>query len=167
MGPGRRFLIIDFTIGFNDPSAFGGGNITEAITQTVPLLAEARALALPVAHTRIVYAEDGSDANIHTLKVPRLRQLTESNLASHFVPELTPLSGEIVIRKKLPSAFFGTDLIGLLTAKGVDTLLIAGCTTSGCRYSHFKSPLASQTDVVAADCSQFYARPSSPLCPRL
>lgn len=125
-------LIIDFTVGFNDPDAFGGGNIGDAIRNTVPLLATARRVRMPIAHTRIVYAEDGSDANVHTLKVPRLKLLTESNPLSHFVPELAPQPGEIVIRKRLPSAFFGTDLGGMLVAKGVDTLIVAGCTTSGC-----------------------------------
>ena len=41
-------------------------------------------------------------------------------------------AGEIVIRKTQASAFFGTDLAAHLIYRGVDTLLIAGCTTSGC-----------------------------------
>jgi maleamate amidohydrolase len=134
MGAGRRpaLLVVDFTVGFNDPSAFGGGNISEAIIETISLLAKVRERGWPVAHTRIVYAQDGSDANVHCLKVPRLRTLTEDNPLSHFVPELQPLAGEIIIRKRLPSAFFGTDLAGMLIGRGVDTLLVAGCTTSGC-----------------------------------
>ena len=134
IGFGRRpgLLIVDFTLAFNDPKAFGGGNISEAIKNTVPILVEARRRRLPIAHTQIIYARDGSDANIHTLKVPRLLTLTPDNPLSDFVPELKPAPGEIVVRKRLPSAFFGTDLAGLLIAKGIDTLLIAGCTTSGC-----------------------------------
>jgi maleamate amidohydrolase len=134
MGFGRALglLIVDFTRAFNDAKVFGGGNISAAVANTVPLLAEARRRGLPVAHTQIVYAGDGSDKNVHTLKVPRLLTLTPDNPLSEFVPELKPKAGEIVIRKRLPSAFFGTDLSGILMARGVDTLLIAGCTTSGC-----------------------------------
>src|SRR5258706_7793827 len=90
MGFGKRpaLLIVDFTVGFNDPAAFGGGNISTAVANTVPLLEKARALRLPIAHTRIVYADDASDTNVHCLKVPRLLTLTENNPASHFVPEL-------------------------------------------------------------------------------
>jgi maleamate amidohydrolase len=119
MGAGRHpaLLVVDFTVGFNDPSAFGGGNISEAITETIGLLARVRERGWPVAHTRIVYAEDGSDANVHCLKVPRLRTLTESNPQSHFVPELQPLPGEIIVTKRLPSAFFGTDLAGMPSAE--------------------------------------------------
>ena len=155
MGFGKRpgLLIVDFTVGFNDPASFGGGNIAEAVRNTVPLLAKARSLGMPVAHTRIVYADDGSDINVHCLKVPRLLALTEDNPASHFVPELMPVKGEVVIRKRLPSAFFGTDLGGMLLAKGVDTLVIAGCTTSGCvRASTLDAMCHGFRPMVVSDC---------------
>jgi maleamate amidohydrolase len=155
MGAGKRpaLLVVDFTIGFNDPASFGGGNISAAIAQTVTLLARVRDRGWTVAHTRIVYAEDGSDANVHCLKVPRLLTLTESNPQSHFVPELKPLSGEVVIVKRLPSAFFGTDLAGILIGRGVDTLFIAGCTTSGCvRASTLDAMCHGLRPMVVRDC---------------
>ena len=58
MGQRPALLIVDFVNGFADPDQFGGGNIGEAIDNTRELLAEARALGLPVAFTRVVYAED-------------------------------------------------------------------------------------------------------------
>jgi maleamate amidohydrolase len=155
MGFGKRpgLLIVDFTVGFNDPAAFGGGNISQAVTRTVGLLEQVRSLGLPVAHTKIVYAEDGSDTNVHCLKVPRLLTLTPSNAASDFVPELKPRKGEIVITKRLPSAFFGTDLAGMLVAKDVDTLMIAGCTTSGCvRASTLDAMCHGFRPMVVSDC---------------
>ena len=54
--------MVDFTVGFNDPEMFGGGNIAPAIERTRGLLAFFRAQRLPVAFTRVVYADDGSDA---------------------------------------------------------------------------------------------------------
>ena len=45
---------------------------------------------------------------------------------------LEPADDELVISKQYPSAFFGTSLASTLTAKGVDTLIITGLTTSGC-----------------------------------
>jgi maleamate amidohydrolase len=62
MGPRPALLIIDFVHGFTDPAHFGGGNIGEAIVATQALLTLARAKGWPVAHTRVVYADDGSDA---------------------------------------------------------------------------------------------------------
>lgn len=37
-----------------------------------------------------------------------------------------------LVVKQYASAFFGTSLASLLTAHGVDTLILAGCSTSGC-----------------------------------
>ena len=47
-------------------------------------------------------------------------------------PRLEPTSTEAVIEKRYASAFFGTPLAATLTAAGVDTLIVTGCTTSGC-----------------------------------
>jgi maleamate amidohydrolase len=125
-------LIIDFIQGFADPGSFGGGNIDAAIVCTRGLLAEARTRNWPVVHTRVVYQDDGADANIFALKVPTILALREDAQGSQIVPQLQPVSGEFVLRKTNPSAFFGTSLAGWLSQRGVQTLLIAGCTTSGC-----------------------------------
>lgn len=131
-GKSPALMLVDFTVGFCDPNVFGGGNIEEASRQASLLLGFFRQRNLPVVHTKILYEEDGSDANLHTLKVPRLTTLTESNPHSEFAADVMPIRGEIIVRKQLPSAFFGTSLTGILAARGIDTLVIGGCTTSGC-----------------------------------
>src|SRR3546814_3803063 len=70
-------LIVDFVNGFADPAVFGGGNIPAAIAATIPVLAWARERKFPVAHTRIVYADDGSDGNVFSLKIPGMPTLVE------------------------------------------------------------------------------------------
>ncbi|MGI6246898.1 MAG: isochorismatase family protein [Pseudochelatococcus sp.] len=125
-------LIVDFVNGFADPAQFGGGNIPEAIRATVPVLDLFRRRKLPVAHTRIVFADDGSDATLFSRKVPSLLKLTETNPASAIVPELAPLAGELVVRKTQPSGFASTALTGWLAMRGVRSLVICGCVTSGC-----------------------------------
>ncbi|WP_296187414.1 isochorismatase family protein [Pseudomonas sp. UBA1879] len=125
-------LIVDLVEGFADSEIFGGGNIPQAIAQTEHLLAHARSQGWPVAHSRIVFADDGADANVFSLKVPSMLTLTEHAPRSAIVAQLTPVAGELVVRKTLPSAFFGTDLAAWLTFKGVRTLLVAGAVTSGC-----------------------------------
>lgn len=132
--PGRRpaLLLVDFVNGFLDPAIFGGGNCLDALAATVPVLAAARASRCPVVFTRIVYDADRANAGIWCLKAPRLADLTEDNPASHVHPDLAPSSGDYVLRKTQASAFFGTDLAPVLTNWRVDTLLVAGCTTSGC-----------------------------------
>ena len=58
--------------------------------------------------------------------------LTETSPLSQIVPELTPAPGELIVRKQGASAFFDTNLAGWLAFRRVDTVLVAGCTTSGC-----------------------------------
>jgi maleamate amidohydrolase len=131
-GSKAALVMVDFTVGFNDPDLFGGGNIDPAVKRTVGLLDAFRRAKLPVAFTRVVYADDGSDAGVFTKKAPRLTMLTETAPAGQVVPELTPRSGEYMVRKTQASAFFGTGFGAWLTQNAVDTLVITGCTTSGC-----------------------------------
>jgi maleamate amidohydrolase len=125
-------LIVDFVNGFANPERFGGGNIAQAIERTVPLLEYARERKWPIAHTRIVFADDDADRNIFTEKVPGMLTLKERDHDSAIVAELAPHDGELVVRKTVPSAFFGTSLAAWLAQRGVQTLVVAGAVTSGC-----------------------------------
>lgn len=131
-GQRAALIVVDFVNGFIDPEMFGGGNILPAAEATVPVVAAFRDAGLPVVFTRVVYADDGSDAGIWCEKVPRLLELTEANPASQVVDFLTPAPGDIVIRKRQASAFFETGLSSILRQRGVDSVVIAGATTSGC-----------------------------------
>jgi maleamate amidohydrolase len=131
-GRAPALLVIDFVNSFADPEQFGGGNINPAIEHTAVLLAKARQTAIPIAFTRVVYAADGSDAGIFCLKAPSLRKLTEEANGSQVVPQLAPEPNELIVRKTQASAFFETNLRSWLSLHRVDTLLITGCTTSGC-----------------------------------
>ncbi len=59
--------------------------------------------------------------------------LASPDLAAYdFVLEAAPVAGEPIVAKDHPSAFFGTGLITHLVQLGVDTVILTGCTTSGC-----------------------------------
>ncbi len=146
-------LIVDFVNGFADPEIFCGGNIPAAIANTVPLLQAARARGWVIAHSRIVYADDGADHNIFALKVPAMLTLKEQAHRSAIVSELAPATGELVVRKTVPSAFFGTPLAQWLTQRGVQTLVVAGAVTSGCvRASVVDAMSWGFRPVVLSDC---------------
>jgi maleamate amidohydrolase len=70
-GKTPALLVIDFVNGFHDPEILGGGNIAEAVIATVPLLDFFRVHKRPVIFTRIVYAEDGSDARCRGCVISR------------------------------------------------------------------------------------------------
>jgi maleamate amidohydrolase len=153
VGDHPALVIVDFVNGFADPAAFGGGNIRAAIAKTQGLLGLARSMKWPIAFTRVVFADDASDANVFSRKVPSLLSLTEANPLSAVVPELAPLPEELVLRKRLPSAFAGTDLAAWLARRKVDTVIVAGATTSGCVRATVVDAMGSGfLVVVAADC---------------
>ncbi len=155
VGLGLRpaLCVVDFVNGFVDPKVFGGGNIAAAVAKTIGLVAAARSSGLPIAFSRVVFAEDGSDDCVFTRKVPALAALTEHASASQIVPELRPLPGETILRKTQPSAFFGTGYAELLQQQGIDTLIVAGCTTSGCvRATVVDSMSYNFRTIVARDC---------------
>ena len=79
-----------------------------------------------------MFADDGANKNVFCIKVPPLLKLTELAHGSQIVPQLTPVKGELVLRKTSASAFFSTGLSEWLHLRGVDTAVIVGCTTSGC-----------------------------------
>ena len=146
-------LIVDLVVGFADPALYGGGNIPAAIRSTVRALAWARQRGCAVAHTRIVFSEAAVDTDVFCLKVPTLRALTEDAPSGQIVPELQPIRGELVVRKSAPSAFFETNLRSWLTHKRIETLLVAGSTTSGCvRASVVDAMSCGFKPIVLVDC---------------
>lgn len=149
----QRFASWILFNGFVDPGVFGGGNIRAAVANAVGLLAAARRCGLPVAFSRVVFAEDGSDDCVFVRKVPALAGLTEHADVGQIVPELQPLPNELILRKTQPSAFFGTGYAEHLRRQGSDTVIIAGCTTSGCvRASVVDAMSYNFRTIVARDC---------------
>ncbi|MEM7169731.1 MAG: isochorismatase family protein [Pseudomonadota bacterium] len=152
-GSSPAVIVVDFVNGFADPNQFGGGNINHAIGNTVELLSAARDAELPIAYSRVVYADDGADTGVFCLKSPNLAKLTENAHRSKIVDALSPRPGDYIVRKTQPSAFFGTNLSAWLISKGVDTLIITGCTTSGCvRATVVDSMSFNFRTIVVTDC---------------
>ena len=133
---GRRpaLLVIDFVKAYlvKDSPLYAG--VEQARADCEVLLKACRAAGIPVVHTNVVYQPGGRDGGVFFRKVPALRCFeagAHPELAA-FADGLEPVAGETVISKQYASAFFGTSLASTLTALGVDTLLIAGLSTSGC-----------------------------------
>ena len=82
-----------------------------------------------------------------------MKSLTEESFSSQIVEQLKPWNGEYIVRKTQPSAFFGTNLTAWFVSKSVDTVIVTGCTTSGCvRASVIDSMSYNFKTVVATDC---------------
>lgn len=135
VGYGARpaVLVIDMARAFCDPSYKVGCDQTPTVEAIARLLVVARAASIPVYYTTIAYRPDGQDGGVFVKKIPALLELQlDDPAATQIDPRIAPAEGEVVIEKKYPSAFFGTSLGSMLVARGVDTLILSGCSTSGC-----------------------------------
>lgn len=98
------------------------------------LLGEARSLGIPVIHVTGLEGMPGwRDATPRGGGMGEAPEAAERRLRRYdIVDEVAPIDGEVVLRKTSPSAFWGTPIVGLLNGLGVDTLVVAGESTSGC-----------------------------------
>ena len=104
----------------------------EALPHIQRLLHETRRLGIPVVHI------SGSDG-MPGWRAPTPRRTVEAAELEErrrrrydIVDEVAPVDGEVVLRKVAPSAFWGTPLAGHLINLGIDTVVVAGESTSGC-----------------------------------
>jgi maleamate amidohydrolase len=135
IGFGSRpaLLVIDFTLAYTTPGApFFAPGVVAAVAETVALLDAARAAGVPVIYTKVLYHPSGRDGGMFMRKVPALALLVAGNPLAEIDPVVAPRPEDIVLVKQYPSPFFGTALGALLTAEAIDTLILAGCSTSGC-----------------------------------
>ncbi|UYU06254.1 N-carbamoylsarcosine amidohydrolase [Serratia marcescens] len=133
---GRRpaLLAIDFMQAYTTEGAplFAPG-VVSAVEESRELLACARRTGIPVIHTHIRYhAGHFADGGLWVKKAPVMKDMVAGNPLAAFCPPVAPLADEVVLSKQYASAFFGTALAPLLVAQGIDTLLMIGCSTSGC-----------------------------------
>ncbi|TVP49404.1 MAG: isochorismatase family protein [Halomonas sp.] len=126
-------LAIDFMKSYTTPSSgLYAEGVVEAVSHAQTLYATARQLGVPIIHTRVTYLASGENGGVFVEKLPILRDMTEDNPLTQFDEHVLPSADEAVICKQYPSAFFGTPLVSMLVKQGVDTVIITGCSTSGC-----------------------------------
>jgi 3-(3-hydroxy-phenyl)propionate hydroxylase len=138
LGLGRHpaLIVVDFCNAYTDPASpmycpDPVCGVVRAVDESVEVLAAAREHRLPVVFTRVVY-EQALDLGVFKAKVPQLTTWTGDAKGTQICAQLTPQQGETVMVKQYPSAFFGTPLAANLTAAGVDSVILIGCSTSGC-----------------------------------
>lgn len=118
--------------------------VRRAIEPGKQLLTLARQLGLLIIQTRESHRADLTDLNPNKrlkgeLKGappgtpgPMGRLLIRGEYGCDFIDDFQPLAGEVVIDKPGNSAFYATDLLQILHARGIRHLLIGGVTTDVC-----------------------------------
>lgn len=135
MGFGNKpaLIVIDLTNGFTDPALPLGAPAEETIGQVNTLIDAARSAAVPVFFSTISYdGPEMSDAGVWSLKMSGLATLKANTAAVEIDARLHREEGDTILEKRYASCFFGTEFASRLWSQGIDTLIIAGCTTSGC-----------------------------------
>jgi nicotinamidase-related amidase len=134
-GFGQRpaLVVVDFTNAFTDPEHRLGSFVGSEIAQTNKAIALFRARDLPIVFTAIEYdTPEAAAASNWSSKIEGVADLYRGSHATQQDQRLNRHAGEPVVNKLYASAFFGTELDALLRDSGTDTVVIAGCSTSGC-----------------------------------
>lgn len=135
LGFGERpaVIVIDFVRAYTTPGApFFGQGVVDAVEHSVPLLEAARAAGVPVIYTQVLYHPSGVDGGLFVRKVPSLKIFVQGEPLGDIDPRIPPQPQDLVITKQYPSCFFGTSLASTLKTMEIDTVVLLGCSTSGC-----------------------------------
>ncbi len=125
-------LVVDYIVGFTDAASPLAGDLESPLAETLRILTEARSRRIPIIFTTVEYDPSLKDAGLFLKKAAGLKWLVAGSRWVELDPRLGQQAGEVLIKKKYASAFFGTDLASQLATQRIDTLIITGCTTSGC-----------------------------------
>jgi len=125
-------IVIDMIRGFTDLSSPLASNMDNQIEAINRLLEPARMKQIPIIFSAVAYDANLQDAGIWMRKIPSMDWLVEGSEWVEVDERLRRRPNEMLLVKKYASCFFGTDLATRLINRGIDTLLITGCTTSGC-----------------------------------
>jgi maleamate amidohydrolase len=127
-----------FWLGGEDPG------VPAAVLAACDELVDAvRTVPVPVVWTQVRYAADLADAGFFAAKVPALACFADRAPGGWGDLVRKPCPEDTLVVKQHASAFAGTSLAATLRARGVDTVLVAGVSTSGCVR-------ATATDALAA-----------------
>ncbi|WP_174297709.1 isochorismatase family protein [Sphingomonas bacterium] len=132
---GRRpaLVVVDVVMAYLIPgSPLYDPAFATALAANERLVAAARDAGVPVIFTNVVYQPGGADGGLFYRKVTPLKVFERGDPGGAFPPSLQPRDDETIVSKQYASAFFATSLASTLTAKGIDTVIVTGFSTSGC-----------------------------------
>ena len=112
---------------------YGGG--ATLVSKVQEVLHKARKRKITVGFVRVGFEESDyqnvPDRNKAVSGISATKKFPAEAPESQIASELTPLAGEIVVRKVRHGAMSTTNLHEQLQARGIDTLILAGIATSG------------------------------------
>jgi maleamate amidohydrolase len=134
VGWGNRpaLLVIDMAGAWTNPDEQLGSDLSGVMTAILELLPVARRRAIPIYFTTMAYGAPEEAGDVVCRKLPHTRKMLRGSERVQLAPQLDRQPHEPLIEKPRASAFFGTNLLPMLIAAQVDTVIVTGCSTSGC-----------------------------------
>tara|TARA_A100001391_G_scaffold37386_4_gene20577 strand:+ start:22755 stop:23393 length:639 start_codon:yes stop_codon:yes gene_type:complete len=159
-GTRPAIVVVDFTYGFTDTRYATASDAASQMAATRRLTDLARSRGFPVIYTTIAYHTGEIEGFAWLKKARGMAALVEGTRLVEVDAATGIQPGDAIVTKKGASAFFGTSLAAMLTGMQVDTLVIAGATTSGCvRASVVDAVQSGFNTLVPADCCADRAKP--------
>lgn len=154
-------ILIDFCEAYFDPECDLFADVDDVLASALRIREAARAAAIPVILTNVVYHPTGINGGRFFEKAAPLKNFIQGSPMGAWPKGLVPHADELVISKQYPSAFFATSLASTLTAMGVDSVLLTGLTTSGCVRASCVDAMSHgfRTAVVADACGDRHPAP--------
>lgn len=125
-------VVVDFQKAFTDPKfPLGRGPlIHRAVEHTESLVKAARAAGAPVA---VCYTAYSTERDAPHWKIPIVvEEFRHGHPCTELDPRIHEPGYDSVFCKMAPSIFFQTGVASFFAKERVDTVIVAGCTTSGC-----------------------------------
>lgn len=153
LGLRPALVVVDLSLGFTDAESPLGSHMPEIIQESRKLLDSAREHNVFTVFTTIAFDPGSLKSLAWVRKVPSLALLETDSRWVEIDPALGRLDSEPLVVKTGASAFFGTPLQSMLVGMGIDTVLVAGATTSGCvRATVVDGVQAGYSTFVIRDC---------------
>ena len=181
-------LVIDMqndfgsTGGMFDRAGIDISGIRAVVPNVRSVLTAARKASLPIIYLKMAFKPDLSDAGpptgpnllkhapMHVGKTVTApdgmpsRILIRDTWGTEIIPELRPEAGDDAIYKSRFSGFYRTELDDVLKRRGIETLIVTGCTTSVCVDSTVRDAMfRDYCCIVLEDCT---AEPIAATAPR-
>ena len=136
LGPGKKcaLLVSDMQRAFTEGLLSADFRQDKEIKIIQSLIQVAYQNNIPVIYTIIAFSDyEIQHPNVWLQKIPELKILKIGSSAAELDPRL-PFDEQkaYLITKKQTSSFSGTPLATQLRSQGIDTIIVTGCTTSGC-----------------------------------
>ena len=138
-GFGRRAALIniDLQCAYTQPDVYSTAYETDPrqIEHVNALAAAFRARRWPVIWTHVAYLPSGEDCGIWGTRSDTpdsLQNIKEGSPRAALDPRVDRQATDILINKRMASAFFETHVRSLLNFHGTDTVVVTGGSTSGC-----------------------------------